>query len=125
MYVHSLQFLNVREAISEARQSLHALVDTVLDVAEVNIEVGSQLPRPLALDLSQVVNEAHLRGGKPLTLLVLSLLARGVGHQALAPEFVVAADLVIIYLVDAAPLLHIGVGQLKGAPLLLHPPGPK
>ena len=72
-----------------------------LDVAEVDIEVGGQLPRPLALDLPQVVNEAQLRGRKPLAFLVLRLLARGVGNQALAPEFVVAANLVIVHLGEA------------------------
>ena len=72
-----------------------------LDVAEVDIEVGGQLPRPLALDLPQVVNEAQLRGRKPLAFLVLRLLARGVGNQALAPEFVVAADLGIVHLGEA------------------------
>ena len=62
MNVHSLEFLNVREAISRSQ--------------------------------CQMVNEAQLRGRKPLAFLVLRLLARGVGNQALAPEFVVAADLV-------------------------------
>ena len=62
MYVHSFEFLNVREAISRSQ--------------------------------CQMVNEAQLRGRKPLAFLVLRLLARGVGNQALAPEFVVAADLV-------------------------------
>ena len=40
MYVHGFEFLNIREAIFEAGQPLHACVDTVLDVAEVNIKVG-------------------------------------------------------------------------------------
>ena len=89
MNVHSFQFLDVWEAVPEARQPLHIVMDLVLDAAEVDVEVGGHISHPLALDLPQVVDEAHLGGCEPLAGLILGLPVRGVGHQALAPQLVV------------------------------------